>query len=231
MKILILNGSPNLEKGATGTIIAELKKGLQIENPEITTKNIYKLDVKPCQGCFTCWTQTPGKCILKDEMEEILPIVAESDILIIASPLYVDGMTGPMKTFFDRLIPLLKGRVELRNDHMRHLGRENMKKKIFALVSPSGFAEIDNFDPLVTHVKAIARNFDASYAGELLAPTFWFYKYNEESYEKILNTISSAGEELVKKGKISPDVTETLIKHAARDKVVEAMNQHYGKYE
>jgi multimeric flavodoxin WrbA len=164
-------------------------------------------------------------------MEHMLPIVAESDVLILATPLYVDGMTGPLKTFLDRLIPLGKGGVELRNDHMRHLPRENKKKQILALVSPSGFAELDNFDPLITHVKAIARNFDASYAGEVLAPSFWFYKYNKESYEKVLETIVYAGEELVKNKKIPSHVSRTLKEYAPRDKIIEAMNWYYGKYE
>jgi multimeric flavodoxin WrbA len=164
-------------------------------------------------------------------MEDMLPKVAESDVLILATPLYVDGMTGPLKTFLDRLIPLGKGRVELRNGHMRHLPRGNKKKQTIALVSPSGFAEMDNFEPLVTHVKAIARNFDAFYAGEVLAPSFWFYKYNEESYGKILEIIASAGEELVKNGKIPSDVSEKLKNYAPRDKIIEVMNRYYGKYE
>jgi multimeric flavodoxin WrbA len=231
MKILVLNGSPHMEKGATGTILTELMKGLDQEKNEITIKNIYNLDVKPCQGCFSCWTHTPGNCIQKDDMENMLKEVAQSEMLVLATPLYVDGMTGPLKTFLDRLIPLGKGRVELRDNHMRHLPREEGKKAIFALVSPSGFAEMDNFEPLVTHVKAIAHNFDADYAGEILAPSFWFYKYDEKSYGKVLETIVSAGKELIKTGKIPPQVSETLKKHAPREKIIEAMNQHYGKYE
>ncbi|MCZ2809417.1 MAG: flavodoxin family protein [Candidatus Bathyarchaeota archaeon] len=231
MKILILNGSPHLDKGATGTILNEFKKGLQIENPEIITKNIYQLNVKPCKGCFTCWTQTPGKCTQKDDMEDILPLVAESDILVIGTPLYVDGMTGPMKTFFDRIIPLGKGRVELRNNRMRHLLREKMKKKKFALVSPSGFAEIENFNSLISHINAIASNFDSVYAGEVLAPSFWYYKYNEESYRKIIETIVSAGEELVKNGSIPSHISQTLLANAPREIIMEVMNKHFGKFE
>lgn len=229
MKILILNGSPNLDKGATGTILTALEKGLKTEKPEINTKFVYQLNIKPCQGCFTCWTKTPGKCIHKDDMEKILPIIAESDMLIIATPVYLDGMTGPMKTFIDRMIPLGKGRVELRNDHLRHLTRDNWKEKKIVLVSPSSFTEIDNFHPLVTHVKALARNLNSSYAGEILAPSFWINQYNEESYGKILEIITSAGEELVKNGEIH--LSETLRKFVSRDSVLEALNQQFGKYE
>jgi multimeric flavodoxin WrbA len=42
MKILILNGSPNLNKGNTGSMLTALEKGLQEENPEIITKNVYQ---------------------------------------------------------------------------------------------------------------------------------------------------------------------------------------------
>jgi hypothetical protein len=45
-----------------------------------------------------------------------------------------------MKTLLDRLLPLLKGRVELKEDHMRHVPREGVKKGKILLVSASGFA-------------------------------------------------------------------------------------------
>lgn len=231
MNILILNGSPNQEKGATGSIIEALEKGLLKKSQEITKKHIYKLNVNPCQGCFSCWTHTPGKCIHKDDMETILPLVAESDILILATPVYVDGMTGPMKTLLDRLITLLKGRVELRDNHMRHVPRENMKKGKLVLVSPSGFAEMDTFDPLVSHVKAIAKNIDRVYAGEILVPNFWYLQYSENALERALKKIACAGEELVEKGLIPSSVSEELGSLVSRDEIIKAMNTYYGKYE
>jgi len=229
VKIVILNGSPNLGKGATGTILSAFKKGLEIKKPDITTIYVYQLDIKPCQGCFTCWTKTPGKCIHKDDMENLLPLIAESDILIIATPVYLDGMTGPMKIFIDRIIPGAKGRVELRNDRMRHFTRENWKEKKIVLVSPSSFSEMDTFDPLITHVKGIAQHFNSIYAGEILAPSFWINQYNEESYGKILEIITSAGEELIRKGEVH--LSETLSKFVSREIVFDALNQQFGKYE
>ena len=41
-------------------------------------------------------------------MESLLPLVAQSDILMLVTPVYLDGRTGPMKTFIDRLITLLE---------------------------------------------------------------------------------------------------------------------------
>jgi hypothetical protein len=230
MKVLILNGSPRQNKGNTGSMITALEQGLQVETSEIITKNVYQLNIKPCQGCVSCWTQTPGKCIQKDDMENILQLITESDILILATPVYIDGMTGRLKILIERMIPLVKGRVELRNDHMRHLPRDTKKQGRIVLVSPSGFAEMDNFEPLLSHVKGIAKHLDYSYVGEILAPSFR-WGYNEESYEKALEIVANAGEELVRKGSIPPNVSEMLSELASRERAIETLNKLFGKYE
>jgi len=231
MNILILNGSPNLDKGTTGSIINTLEKGLTKTNPNITKKYAYKLNVNPCQGCFSCWSKTPGQCIHKDDVEELLPLVADSDIIILATPVYVDGMTGPLKTLLDRFIPLVKGRVELRDGHMRHIVRNNVKRGQIVLVSPSGFAEMDNFDPLVAHVKALSRNLGWDYAGEILVPSAWYYKYDEAVFDRANSLIESAGEGLGLSGMISGDVSEEIGTLVSREKVVAALNSEYAKYE
>ena len=231
MNILILNGSPNLNKGATGTIVKTLERGLAKNSSNITTKFVYKLNVNPCQGCFSCWSRTPGKCIHKDDVEKLLPIVAESDILILATPVYVDGMTGPLKTLLDRFIPLIKGRVELREDHMRHLVRDHVKKGKIVLVSPSGFAEMDNFAPLVAHVKALSKNLGWDYVGEVLVPSAWYYKYDEQVLGRAMELIESAGESLVLKGIIPSDISKKIGSMVTREKVVKALNSAYSKYE
>jgi len=231
MNVLILNGSPNLDKGTTGTITKALEKGLHKTNPTITTKYVYKLNVNPCQGCFSCWSKTPGQCIHKDDVEELLPLVADSDILILATPVYVDGMTGPLKTLLDRFIPLIKGRVELRDNHMRHVVREEVKRGKIVLVSSSGFAEMDNFSPLVTHVKALSRNLGRDYVGGVLVPSAWYYMYDEQVLGVALEIVKSAGEELGAVGLIPCDVSDKLGSLVSKEKVVEALNSVYSRYE
>ena len=83
---------------------------------------------------------------------------AQSDLPVLATPVYVDGMTGPLKIFLDRLVPLLEGRIEIRDDHRRHPLREGVKAGKLVQVSASGFTEMNNFDPLVAHVKTACRN-------------------------------------------------------------------------
>ena len=163
-------------------------------------------------------------------MENILPLIAKSDILILATPVYVDGMTGQLKTLIERMLPLVKGRVELRNDHMRHLPRDPKKQNKIALVSPSGFTEMDNIVPLESHVKGIAKNLNYSYIGGILAPGFR-YGYNEENHMKALEIIADAGKELVINGYISSNVSEKLSGLASREKALETINTSFSKYE
>ena len=163
-------------------------------------------------------------------MKMLLPLVAQSDILTLATPVYVDGMTGPMKTFLDRLIPLLKGRVELRDDHIRHIVREDVKRGKVVLLSASGFAEMDNFDPLVAHVKAASRNLGREYAGEILFPGGWLLR-GSEAMDEVTGMVRSAGAELVEKGRIPGDLSSKIHERVSRDDVMDALNFHYGKYE
>ena len=163
-------------------------------------------------------------------MRTILPLVAQSDILALATPVYVDGMTGPMKTFLDRLIPLLKGRVELREGHTRHLVRDGVKMGKLVLLSACGFPELDNFDPLVSHVKAASRNLGREYAGEILFPS-GFYLKRSNAMEDVKGMVRSAGVELVETGRIPGGLTTKMQGLVSRDEVIDVLNAHYGKFE
>lgn len=66
------------------------------------TKKVYlnKLLFKEFQGCAKC-THT-GKCMLNDDLTSVIDELRQADIWVLASPIYFDGITGQMKTFFDR---------------------------------------------------------------------------------------------------------------------------------
>ncbi len=57
-----------------------------------------------CLGCFAC--QKTGKCVIKDDMNEIVPKMEQADVLVFATPIYYYEMSGQMKTLLDRANPL-----------------------------------------------------------------------------------------------------------------------------
>jgi multimeric flavodoxin WrbA len=231
MRTLLVNGSPHAVKGVHITIIDAFEKGLQNAGSETTRFDTIRQNINPCNGCFTCWTNTPGKCVQKDDMEFLLAIVRKSDLLVLATPVYVDGMTGSMKVFMDRLIPLLKGSVELREDHMRHIRREDVSLSKIVLLSASGFAELNNFDPLISHVKAVSKNIGCEYAGEILLPSGWFLLYDTDNLTKVTTMIENAAMELVNNGKIPDHISSDIHALVNRSEVMNLMNRHYGRFE
>jgi multimeric flavodoxin WrbA len=78
------------------------------------------LKINPCHGDFSCWTKTPGICGQKDDMFMINEKMRQAEVLVLASPVYCDGVTGPMKLLMDRTVPQAQPFFELRDDHTRH---------------------------------------------------------------------------------------------------------------
>ena len=91
MKVLILNGSPKLEKSNTLNVTNAFVSGFP-EGTEIKKIDIYSKDIKPCRGCFACWASKDGTCAIKDDMPEIIAAIKEADVIIESFPLYFYGM-------------------------------------------------------------------------------------------------------------------------------------------
>ena len=103
MKVLVLNGSPKAERSNTLNITKAFLKGFPADT-EVEQVNLYKKDIKPCLGCFSCWSRTPGQCVIKDDMQDIYEKIKAADIVIESFPLYFFGMPSQMKATTDRCL-------------------------------------------------------------------------------------------------------------------------------
>ncbi|MBN2229219.1 MAG: flavodoxin family protein [Candidatus Thorarchaeota archaeon] len=213
MKVLVINGSPRRDRAHTGRVLALFVQGIEDAGADVDIIYTRDLNIGDCRGCFNCWGATPGKCIQDDDMADVLTKIAESDIVVLATPVYVDGMTGSLKTLLDRCIPLLHGRFELRDDHCRHPLRAHVKAGKLALVSVSGFTEMDNFDPLIAHVKAVSLNLNREFIGALLRPTAWIIPEVEPHgipMNDVFEAAREAGYQLVSEGRMKAETLMTV---------------------
>lgn len=108
MKLLLINGSPR--KGGNtarmlGLLAAELEKqansqgrALSIERCDLAGQSI-----APCRGCRVCFDKGEGKCPHKDDVPAIYAKMQKADLIVAASPVYVDDVSGTMKNMIDRL--------------------------------------------------------------------------------------------------------------------------------
>ena len=73
-----------------------LSAGNDVEKISLAGKEIHF-----CKGCFAC--QKIGRCVIKDDVNDILSKVLEADVICWATPIYYYEMSGQMKTLIDRL--------------------------------------------------------------------------------------------------------------------------------
>jgi multimeric flavodoxin WrbA len=233
MKILALNSSPRKDRGGTATILNIFLEGAKEAGAEIDLVYVHDLEIKPCLGCFVCWVKTPGVCVQKDDMKELLIKRQNADALVLATPVYVDGMTSTLKAVLDRSIPLVQPFFEIRDDHCRHPPLHKREPEKVALVSVSGFTELDNFDPLEAHIQAFCKNLNGVYTGAVLRPLgaqLPMFKQMGLPVDDVFDAIKQAGKEFVKKGKIGAETQKIISREIVpRSEYVKRINKGFQK--
>ncbi len=230
MYILAIHGSPSMKRGKTYPVLERLLKGAEKAGAITEVVFLQKETIGGCTGCFTCWIKTPGNCFQNDDMAELIEKLKRADLMILATPVYVDGMTSQCKHFIDRLIPLLDPHYEVRNGHCRHVVKEKFCDRIF-LVSVCAFYEMDNFDPLVLHVKRVAKNLNMEYVGEILRPAVYslgMKKVGSGAIEGVMEAFERAGEELVENGVVSEKTRqEAASEIVPREAYLRTLNRYF----
>jgi multimeric flavodoxin WrbA len=169
-KVLAFNSSPRREKGNTAVVLTPFIEGMREAGAEVELYYNYDFKIKPCRGCFNCWLKTPGVCSQKDDMQQLLPKMRDADIIVYATPVYSYGMSGQMKNLIDRMMVLAEPFMEVAEGRSRHIAGAGEKPHKIVLVSNCGMWGLDNFDPLVVHVKKLCQDPPMEYAGALLRP-------------------------------------------------------------
>jgi len=99
IKAVGIAGSPRL-KGNSATLLEAVLRGAASAGAETETVHLNDLALRGCQACARCAPRE--ECILKDDLTPVFARLCQADLWVLASPIYYDGVTGQMKTFFDR---------------------------------------------------------------------------------------------------------------------------------
>ena len=218
-------------KGNTALILNPFLEGMREAGARVELFYTRKLNIKPCTGEFDCWIKTPGECYQKDDMQMLLPKIREADIMVFATPVYMDGVTGPMKNLIDRTLPRVEPFFELRDGHCRHPLREGTKSQKVVLVSNCSLWEMDNFDPLLVYMKAFCRNVSNEFAGALLRPHGEGMSFMMEmgmSPDDIFEAAKEAGRQLVEDGEMSDETLSIISREMMpMEMYVQSINQYF----
>jgi len=210
MNVLILNGSARGKRGVTGRIIGKFTDGLKEGGGKVKEIEIQTMNISPCISCFACMHKHPGICAIKDDMAGIYRELRQSDILVLATPVYADNMSSQLKTVIDRCICSLE--PFLRQDEfgrIRHSYVWRMPSKLL-LIAVSGFPEMETFGPLIATFKAQARNYGVDTIGEICIPGSIALQVEPDRLKNHLELLYQAGIELAKSGTIGEKLFKGL---------------------
>jgi multimeric flavodoxin WrbA len=139
MKITLVSG---VQKGSTWdghrSSLSLLHQKLQ-ENHKVEFFPIAEMKMAHCQGCWDCWTKTPGVCRMKDDGVDYLKSLIHTDLLLYASPVVAGFFTSETKKALDRFIPEALPFIGVYNKECHHLPRYPHKKAL-------GFILLDQND-------------------------------------------------------------------------------------
>lgn len=106
MKIVTLLGSPR-STGNSTAIANRITQAAAALGAQTRTFELNRLTYRGCQGCYSC-KRVLDRCVLKDDMAEVLEAVAGADGVVLASPVYFGDVTAQLKGFIDRSFSYLK---------------------------------------------------------------------------------------------------------------------------
>lgn len=209
VRVVAVNGSPNMEKGKTERILRPFLDGMREAGAKVDLVYPKRLDIKPCKGEFYCWNTNPGKCIIKDDMQSVYPLLKKADILVLATPVYIP-LPGEMQNFLNRLCPLIDPVLTKRNGRTRARLHTDVKIRKIALVSTSGWYEIGNFGTVLRIAKEIASDCSVKFAGALLRPHAFTLARGGSKVDRVLEAARECGRELVSTGTIPRKLIEAV---------------------
>ena len=149
MKILVLYGSPKGDRSNTIRIANAFTGGFP-EGTEVKKIDLYEKNIMPCKGCFSCWKSDEGKCVIRDDMDEIIAAIKEADIIIESYPLYFYGMPSQIKAMTDRCLQLVMPYMGDKSESettFNELRDPSMKDKKMVLISSFGYVETEPVYP------------------------------------------------------------------------------------
>ena len=79
--------------------------------------------IQNCIGCFGCWIKTPGKCVIKDDYNNIGELFSQANNVVIISKCCYGGYSPFVKTVLERSISYLLPFFKITKNETHHKPR------------------------------------------------------------------------------------------------------------
>ena len=216
-KVLVLNGSPKLNKSSTMVITNAFLEGMKMqEDIDLEIIHVQSLHLKPCIDCLSCWGRTEGECIIKDDdVAMVKEKILNADIIIESFPLFFFSMPGVLKVLTDRLLSMMltyRGHKPPEDGTSFHGLRYYDPNKRFIVISSCAYTEVDRV------YDAVKAQFDFIVGSGGYTPIFvpqvkTLIELNSEAKTKrFMAKFIEAGKRFMEDGALDPQTIKGLSK-------------------
>jgi multimeric flavodoxin WrbA len=233
MKITIFYGSIHKTKGNTYVIINEFIEGAKEAGAKVEVVLLAEKEINNCIACVKCWTKTPGKCALKDDMAGLLNKFMQSDLVVMATPVYIYNVTGIMKTFLDRMMPIIDPHlVKMENGDIVHFKKYDKYPKL-GVIATGGFPEQKCCEFISQYFNRIAADLYSEVIFEIYKGEAVLLKAADKIglgslLDEYKQNIRMAAKEVVENMRISEGTAQKIDQPFIREEVyIEQMNRYW----
>ncbi len=109
--------STSLRRGSNSDMMADqFVAGAKAAGHEVEKISLVGKEIQFCKGCLGC--QKLGRCVIDDDVNNIMAKVLQADVICWATPIYYYEMSGQMKTLIDRMNAMYEQDYQFRDVYL-----------------------------------------------------------------------------------------------------------------
>ena len=121
-KVIVI--STSLRNGSNSDMLADkFAEGAKAAGNDVEKISLAGKNIQFCKGCLGC--QKLGRCVIKDDVNDIMTKVLKADVICWATPIYYYEMSGQMKTLIDRMNGMYPQDYQFRDVYLLTTAAEN----------------------------------------------------------------------------------------------------------
>ena len=203
MKLLVFNGSPRKSNGTTDVLLEAFIEGAKSSGADVEKHHVVDLNINGCRGCFNCWWVTPGKCVQRDDMDKLLPAIADADVMLLGTPIYGRNVTHYLQKLLERTFVFTLPEMVAREGETSHPARISKFPRL-VLAATCGFPDTSNFDI----VRAL---YPMALPILLPAAQLLLYEEGKQQLSGFLQAVKLAGEKIAAGEDLTEEMKDELV--------------------
>lgn len=184
-KVIGFSGSPRKDAN-TDRLVRQVLAGAAEAGAETKFFHVAELGVQGCKSCYHCKTHLT--CSIPDGMQALLAEVLSADAVVLGTPVYMGQMSGQLKIFVDRLLPVMNADFSTRLQ----------KHPTMVLALTQGVPDLEEYGAYATSTQEMF-GFLGFTPGEVLVAGGTRAPADVEGQQELMARAKSVGAKLVRK--------------------------------